>query len=228
MRHPPQPGPLPQLTFSHRLARLAATRVSWGSPVPTAQAQHCLWSSDLADPSSAGGLLSVWASLTTLPLWLQPVLPRQPLPVSPAACRLACSSWSRISRVRCLFSTAGRESGSGRAWAGPLQPGLCRGGLRRRRRPGKEVSPISTCLLLLLGLTWLLNRKSWRVTWPSSGWQKCRLQSGALRVEGWHAEWDAGPDEGEIGSAGVRIGRARCLEACLGVTAGVMAEAKRC
>lgn len=37
-----------------------------------------------------------------------------------------------------------------------------------------------------------------------------------------------GPDEGEIGSAGGRIGRARCLEACLGVTAGVKAQAKRC
>lgn len=36
------------------------------------------------------------------------------------------------------------------------------------------------------------------------------------------------PDEGEIGSDGVRISRARCLEACLGVIAGVIAEAKRC
>lgn len=37
-----------------------------------------------------------------------------------------------------------------------------------------------------------------------------------------------GPDEGEIGSAGDGIGRARCLEACLGVTAGVKAQARRC
>lgn len=35
------------------------------------------------------------------------------------------------------------------------------------------------------------------------------LQFEALCVEGWHAEWDAGPDEGEIGSDGVRIGLAR-------------------
>lgn len=54
----------------------------------------------------------------------------------------------------------------------------------------------------------------------SSG--RCVSKAGML------SEWDAGPDEGEIGSDGVRIGRARCLEACLGVTAGVMAEAKRC
>lgn len=60
------------------------------------------------------------------------------------------------------------------------------------------------------------------------GGRSVGLQFGVLCVEGWHAEWDAGPDEGEIGSDGVRIGRARCLEACLGVTAGVIAEAKRC
>lgn len=32
----------------------------------------------------------------------------------------------------------------------------------------------------------------------------------------------------KLGATGLESVRARCLEACLGVTAGVMAEAKRC